>query len=136
MTRLGATQVVSFPRVGAFADGSAMGRRDHLRPAHPEGIEALRARCSAAEHAAVTAAAAASRAREELWLTREMCQQMLETTALEILELKRELQAHDRMFRARESDNRPHQVTMPAERDQDDEIPFDLIDAILATSPL
>jgi len=114
MARLAASQVVSFSRVAADV-------------AATESIESLRGRCWAAEHAARTAAAEASQARAELLRIRQTCQAMLDATALEVLELKRELQARDRAALKQRSS--------PATPRTEDEIPFDEIEAALAASP-
>jgi hypothetical protein len=142
MTRLGATHVVSFPGgtpvAGDCAAGVA-GKRGHRLPDGlvREAIESLRDRCRAAEDAATAAAAAESRARAELLRMRQVCQQMLEATALEVLELKRELQARDRMATDRGSDSSQSPAMLRPTADvTDDEIPFDRIEAVLAASPL
>lgn len=121
MTPLGATQVLALPRVPLAADD----------------IESLRARCTAAETAATTAEAAASAARAELLQMRQTCQQMLEASALEVLELKRELQARSRVAMDRAADSSRSPEMHPASADTaEDEIPFDRIEAVLAASPL
>ncbi len=109
MPRLAASQVVLFRSRGVM----------------PESIEALRARCAAAEDAATAAVAQDPGAQAELHRTRQIFQQMLDAMSLEVLQLKRELEARDRAALPRPSDNR-----------LDAEISFDAIDAMLAATPL
>jgi hypothetical protein len=140
MTRLGATQVLSFPERSPVADDFAPGTGKY-DPRLPEAlartaIESLRIRCRDAEGAATAAATAESRARAELSRMRQTCQQMLETMALEVLELRRELEARDRTAAAQRIDSRQPPAMCPAARIDDDEIPFDRIEAVLAASPL
>jgi hypothetical protein len=139
--RVGATQLLSFPgRSPAAADVAAgvTGQGD-LRTRQRlvrEAIDSLRARCRAAEEAATAAALAESRARAELERTRQHCQQLLEAAALELLELKRELQPRDRLAMAPRSDSLQSSTGPQPVIDDDAEIPFDRIDAALAASPL
>jgi hypothetical protein len=91
----------------------------------PESIEALRAKCAAAEDAATAAVSHDPRAQAELLRTRQVFQQMLDAMSLEVLQLKRELEARDRAALPRQPDNR-----------LDAELSFDEIDAVLAASPL
>jgi len=114
MARIAASQVVSFPRV--IPDGAAA-----------DTIESLRGRCWAAEDAARVAVAEATRARDELARIRQACQQMLDATALELLELKRTLRVRDRATL--------NQRSSPVPPRTEDEIPFDEIEAVLAASP-
>jgi hypothetical protein len=99
-----------------------------------EAIDSLRARCRAAEEVATAAALAESRARAEFERTRQHCQQMLEATALELLEVKRELQARDRLAMAPRSDSLQSSAELQPAIDEDAEILFDRIDAVLAAS--
>jgi hypothetical protein len=109
MARVAASQVVSFRSRGVMQ----------------ESIEALRAKCVAAEEAATAAVAPDSPAHAELLRTRQIFQQMLDAMSLEVLLLKRELEARDRAALPRQPENR-----------LDAEISFDEIDALLATTPL
>ena len=85
----------------------------------------IRGRHPAAEDAATAAVAQGSPAHAELLRTRQVFQQMLDAMSLEILQLKRELEARDRAVLPRQADNR-----------LDAEISFDEIDALLAATPL
>ena len=91
----------------------------------PESIETLRATCAAAEDAATAAVAQDSPAHAELQRMRHTFQQMLDALSLEVLLLKRELQARDRAALPRRPEHR-----------LDAEIAFDEIDALLAATPL
>ena len=140
--------MVSFPPVPSLAAhvaGAVITRKHH----HPssdglegESIESLRGRLKAAEDAASASAAEASHARAELSRIRQMCQQMLDATALEVLELKRELQARDRLTLNQRSETSEPSAARPsaaASRFTDriaDDIPFHEIEAVLAASPL
>ena len=75
--------------------------------------------------AATAAVAQDSSAQAELLRTRQIFQQMLDAMSLEILQLKRELEARDRAALPRQPENR-----------LDAEISFDEIDALLAATPL
>ena len=132
MARLGATQVVSFPQKHnlPLSDGLAA-----------ESIESLRGRWKAAEDAARASAAEASRARAELVRIRQVCQQMLDATALEVLQLKRELQSRERVAldqRSETSESSAIRPSAPASRftEIEAEIPFHEIEAALAASPV
>ena len=121
MARLAARQVVSFPS----------------RALMPESIESLREKCATAEEAATAAVAEDQPAYAELVRTRQVFQQMLDAMSLEILQLKRELQARDQAAQGQLSDSGPPAVRrQPAARGIDDEISFDEIDALLASTPL
>ena len=109
MERLAGSQVVSFRSRGLLADS----------------IEALRVKCVAAEQAATAAVAQDSGAHAELLRMRQIYQEMLDAMSLEVLQLKRELEARDRAALPRQPENR-----------LDAEISFDEIDALLATTPL
>jgi hypothetical protein len=73
----------------------------------------------------------------ELLRTREICQQMLDAMSLEVLQLRRELQARDRLAPQQQSAASGSSAAprCPA-RGLDDEIPFDEIEAALAASPV
>jgi hypothetical protein len=137
--RVGATQLVSFPGRGPVArDGGVAGTPDPRMPQRQvrEALDTLRVRCRAAEEAAAAAALAESRARAELARMRQRCQHMLEATALEVLELKRELQARDRLAMEQRLDSLRSSASPQPAANEDDEIPFDRIDAVLAASPI
>jgi hypothetical protein len=147
MARLGATQVVSFPPVSSLAAHVAAGvaAHKHNQPSFDalaaEGVESLHRRCRAAEDAARASAAEASHARAEVLRIRQVCQQMLDATALEILQLKRELQSRDRVAlnqRSETSESSAIRPSAPASRftEIEAEIPFHEIEAALAASPL
>ena len=120
MARVGANQVVSFP----------------ARSLAPETMESLRARFKAIEDAAAAARAEALRARAELLRVRETCQQMLDASALDVLQLTRDLQARDRVAAVPVSVCDSRATAQSAVRGADDDIPFDVIEAALAASPL
>ena len=121
MARLAASQVVLFPS----------------RALMPESIESLREKCAAAEESATAAVAEDQPAYAELVRTRQVFQQMLDAMSLEILQLKRELQARDQASVDPLSDSGPSPVQpRPVARGIDDEISFDEIDALLAATPL
>jgi hypothetical protein len=121
MPRLAATQIMSFP----------------LRGVVPESVEALRATCAAAEDAASVAIVPDSPAYAELLRTREIFQQLLDAMSLEMVQLKRELQARDRLVRAVPAPLAPSSAVPQAlVRRFDDEIRLDEIDAVLARTPL
>ena len=120
MTRLAASQVVSIRSRGLMA----------------ASIEALRAKCRAAEDAATAAVAQDSGAHAELLRTRQVFQQMLDAMSLEVLQLKRELQARDQAALQQQSENSQSPASPSVARRSDDEIRFDEIDALLEASPL
>jgi hypothetical protein len=141
MSRLSVSQVVSFPRISPNADEVVAGvisAQDHpsLRGVAAQSIELLRARCKAAEDAARAAGADASRARAELLRTRQVCQEMLDASVLEVLQLKRELQARDEQALHQSSRSESPAVPQPTDDSGDDEIPFHKIEAALAATPL
>src|SRR3954469_25870190 len=73
----------------------------------------------------------------ELVRTRHIFQQKLDAMSLEILELKRKLQARDRLALGQGGDRSGAATTTHSRaRGCDDEIPFDEIDAMLAATPL
>jgi hypothetical protein len=131
--------VVSFPGRSPVAAGVAAGvpgQGDLRMPQRlvREAIDSLRVRCRAAEEAATAAALAESRARAELERTRQRCQQLLEAAALELLEVKRELQARESLAMAPRSDSLESSTELQPAIDEDADIPFDRIDAVLAAS--
>jgi hypothetical protein len=141
MSRLAVSQVVSFPRISPMADEVAAGvisAQDHpsLRSVAAHSIELLRARCKAAEDAARAAGAEASRARAELLRTRQVCQEMLDASVLEVLQLKRELQARDEQALQQPSGSDTPAMPQSADDSGEDEIPFHKIEAALAATPL
>jgi hypothetical protein len=121
MARLAASQVVPFPS----------------RALVPESIESLREKCAAAEESATAAVAEDQPAYAELVRTRQVFQQMLDAMSLDILQLKRELQARDQASVDQPSDSgQPSAQPQRVARGIDDEISFDEIDALLAATPL
>ena len=120
MARLAVSQVVSFPSCAPM----------------PESIESLRGKCAAAEEAATAAVAQDPRAHAELLRTRQIFQQMLDAMSLEILQLQRELQARDQAALHPRSESGESSVLPSVARGLEDEISFDEIDAVLATTPL